>query len=246
MSKDRVSAIYLITNTKNGNKYVGGTTWLVHRLSCHMSEIHNRNHKNRNIQKDLEEFGFGVSDFSFSVLEELKSKDINYITEREQFWIDKICPEYNINDVAGKYIGDYIRTPDAIEKANKKRRGRKQSQEEKYKRSESLRKYWANPENRAKLKKTAEQKKHLSEINMGENNPNWGKKRSKETKSKMSKSMSKIVYIFKHKDGHGCEFSNLVKNAEAELGIPYWVARRLYQGRVDEYNGWKFIEKRET
>ena len=39
-------------------------------------------------------------------------------------------------------------------------------------------------------KLTDEQKRHLSDINMGEKNPNYGLKRSKETRQKMSMSMT--------------------------------------------------------
>ena len=237
--KDKISAIYLVTNLKNNKRYVGGTSNYKHRLVCHRSEIKNKCHHNSNIQEDLEKFGYSLDDFSFSILEVLETNTEDEIVSKEQEWMDRLIPEYNINAVAGRYIGEYIRTDAAKEKANKKKRGRKQSQEEKDKRAASIRKYWAT---HPPIVLSEEKKKHLREINMGNKNPNWGKSRSEESKRKISESNSKFEYMFISPDGNKVKLINL-QNIDKSLNFPTWSARALVSGRVKVSRGWTFIEK---
>jgi hypothetical protein len=89
---------------------------------------------------------------------------------------------------------------------------------------------------------TPEQKQHLSEINTGERNPNWGLHRSDETKKKQSEAIGKyysgaisptgeifspIHNMSKFCVEHGLEVSNMIA---------------LMHGRVRICKGWKRLD----
>ena len=84
--------IYKITNVKNGDCYIGqsidiGRRWRSH-LSCHSREgTHYEYYLYRAFRK------YGVDNFKFEVLEECP---VELLTEREQWYYDKMKPSYNI------------------------------------------------------------------------------------------------------------------------------------------------------
>jgi len=84
----------------------------------------------------------------------------------------------------GVYIPSYLgkhHTEEAKQKIREKRLGQAASPESRHKMSESHK--------RLKKKLSEAQRRHLSEINIGENNPNFGTKNTEETKEKKRRSM---------------------------------------------------------
>lgn len=232
--RKKTCAVYKIKNEINGKEYVGSTKNLEHRMSCHFSEIEGHNHGNPNIRKDS--FEFPTSAFAFYMLERVYDSDM--LIKREQFWINKLNPEYNYNKIAGKSLDGYIKTPEARKKHSITMTGRKQSPETVAKRVATIK---AN--GKQKLKRlTNEQKQHLSEINMGEKNPNWGLKRSDETKNKQSIGRAKVKFTFKQPNGSNIEFVNL-RQFSKNIGISEWILRDLCNHKMKVYNGWEFISK---
>lgn len=80
--------IYKITNTKNGKCYVGQSIDIKRRFWDHRCISHETN---RHLRHAMQKYGKDV--FSYEVLEEC---DPAKLDEREQFWIEKIKPEYNV------------------------------------------------------------------------------------------------------------------------------------------------------
>lgn len=85
--------IYKIINKINGDFYIGKTTKSKEeRLKKHFytSSYGSKTHLHRSIRK------YGISNF---IIEELESNiEKEKLNEREQFWINKLNPQYNMTD----------------------------------------------------------------------------------------------------------------------------------------------------
>ena len=236
MSKINLSYIYCILNTQNNRRYVGSTSRLLSkRKADHFHRLRKGVHYSLLMQNDFNEFG--ESSFVFFKLDEVATFDSDILFQHEQFWMDKYLPEYNINPKAGNTFTDYARERSRewhIEKGH-----RIQSQEEKDKRSKSLRKFYDEHPNHIVI--SEDRKKHLSKINTGKGNPNYGKTRSDETRNKAAISMSKKVWNgFVSPDGvvyNG--IVNLSKFAK-EQGLNEFSLYHLASGKNKIYKGWRF------
>lgn len=89
------SGIYKITNTVNGKIYVGSSKVLEERWSRHVRELKQNIHHNIHLQRAWNKYG--EENFSFDVLEVVESD----LLVKEQYWIDKLNPAYNIGSVGG-------------------------------------------------------------------------------------------------------------------------------------------------
>lgn len=232
------SGVYILYNIFTGRKYVGSSRNLKHRRVSHFSGMKNGTHENYKIRKECATYG--IDSFRWEILERC---ELEWLIEREQWWMDSIKPELNILLTADNHnCTETERRKESRRRQAEKITGRKQSQEEKDKRAKSIREFWARPENKGKKVVSQEQRKVLSEKNTGENNPNWGRHRSHETKEKSRDSLSKCVYVFLSPDGYEFYVRRGLVQCESEgLQLPYWAARRMYQGKLEEYHGWRFL-----
>ena len=84
--------IYKITNIKNGDSYIGQSLNISKRWRSHLS-CYNRNgtHYEYYIYRAFRKYG--VENFRFEVLEECS---VESLTEREQWYYEKLKPTYNI------------------------------------------------------------------------------------------------------------------------------------------------------
>lgn len=81
--------IYCYTNKINGKCYVGQTNYLKRRIREHRSTAFNPKSSSYNhlFHKKMREYG--EDNFEISVLEQGESSDVDYINEREKYWIAK-------------------------------------------------------------------------------------------------------------------------------------------------------------
>lgn len=101
--------VYMIINTSNSKSYIGSTTMTFKkRLNHHRSLLRVGKHKNRHLQNSWSKYG--ESSFVFEILE--ITNKVNAL-EREQFYMDLLKPEYNINPLAS---GTPNMLPETIEK----------------------------------------------------------------------------------------------------------------------------------
>ncbi len=82
--------VYLVTNTINGNKYVGQSTNIERRIMEHKTPNASLASKSPLFVSDLQKYG--VACFKFEVLQECKKHELK---AAEKMWIDCIQPEYN-------------------------------------------------------------------------------------------------------------------------------------------------------
>lgn len=81
--------IYCYTNNFNNKKYVGQTTYPARRRSEHRSAANTPDNPEYNFlfHKKLREYG--EENFTFEILEEIDTTNLDYVDEREQYWIIK-------------------------------------------------------------------------------------------------------------------------------------------------------------
>lgn len=109
-----VSGIYIITNIINGKRYIGSSKSIRKRLWKHRSLLRHNKHENEHFQNAWNKYG--EDKFVYSVLEEC---DIDCLLDREQYYIDTLKPEYNI-DTSTKHEHLNPETVNKIQKARRK------------------------------------------------------------------------------------------------------------------------------
>ena len=154
------SGVYCIKNLVNGKKYIGSSINVFKRKNRHFSELKNLKHKNIKLQRSFNKHG--RDNFIFYVIELVEDK--NNLIIREQYYINKEKPEYNINLIANSSLG-VKRSEETKEKVRLANLGLK------------------HPEWRNKIKSKAQGgDKHWTKT----------KKFSDESKNKMSESQKKL------------------------------------------------------
>lgn len=89
---DGIAGIYFIKCLKNSKMYVGSSVNLITRLECHRSELRGNYHGNRLLQRAYNKYG--EESFIVGILEKVEDRD--KLLELEQYYIDKIKPEFNL------------------------------------------------------------------------------------------------------------------------------------------------------
>ncbi len=88
--------IYAIINVLNDKQYIGSTTNLRRRWCEHRSHLRFQRSHNNHLKSAWNKYG-GCA-FTFRVLENIL--DAKLLLEREQFWMDSLKPEYNLQPIA--------------------------------------------------------------------------------------------------------------------------------------------------
>ena len=154
-TKNKVG-VYRWVNKENGNTYIGSSVNLGRRFRVYydFSYLSVRINKSKSrIYSSILKHGY--SNFQLEILEYCtKENAIN----REQYYIDLLKPEYNLNSIAGSRLGS-IHSEETRLKMSTSAQGRNH---------------------------TEETKKLISLATKGINNPNFGKTHSEETKALIS------------------------------------------------------------
>ncbi len=171
------SGIYRIVNTINGKLYIGSAVNLRDRKRCHFKELRHNTHRNSKLQHAWNKYG--SDNFTFEIIELVLIPEL--LTAREQYWIDKLKPFFNIARIAGSQLG-VKRSPETRAKLSASRlgkpahnRGKKASPEARANMSASQRR---NPPNLGK-KFSPEHCAKIGAASLG-NKSNLGRKRSPE------------------------------------------------------------------
>lgn len=178
--------VYEIKNLINGKRYIGSTVNKRKRWRRHRNWLQDNKHSNNHLQNAWNKYG--EENFEFSVLEKVGDED--NLLDKEQEYLDKEDPEYNVaidakasmRGISGEDHPWYgaKHTEEAKKKMSEAHKGKKLSEKTKDKISEAHRDKDISREIEEKIIK------FLPDEVSGENNPFYGKKHSEETKEKMS------------------------------------------------------------
>lgn len=81
--------IYCYTNNINNKKYIGQTSAIGRRKSEHKYAAFNPDAKDYNLLFHQKLRQYGIENFTFEILEEIDTLDLDYVDEREQYWIQE-------------------------------------------------------------------------------------------------------------------------------------------------------------
>lgn len=98
--KQYTSGIYCI-KSHHGRIYIGSSSKIKGRYSAHCSDLKGNKHDNSRLQNYVNKYG--ICNLTFSCVELC---DESQLIKREQYYIDKLNPYYNIHRVAGSSKGN--------------------------------------------------------------------------------------------------------------------------------------------
>ena len=96
----KVSGIYQIKNKVNNKIYIGSAASFYYRWAEHKFLLRKQNHSNYHLQNAWNKYG--EDSFEFFIVEECPE---DKLIEKEQYYFDKLKPEYNICKIAGNTSG---------------------------------------------------------------------------------------------------------------------------------------------
>jgi len=164
------SGVYAIVNKVNGHRYIGSSVYIYNRWKTHRHNLNQGKHHSGHLQNAWNKYGANY--FVFSVLEYCERSKL---IEREQFYIDLLCPEYNITKRAVPSLGRK-QSPETIAKRFFWQKGYKHSLETRAKIGNG---------NKGKIR-TQEFRQRLSVSQKGRVSNRLGCKLSIETRKKIS------------------------------------------------------------
>jgi group I intron endonuclease len=101
--------IYKITNTANGKVYIGSSVNIELRISIHFSNLRSLHCRtNKTMKADFDKCG--ESAFVWEIIEQITVMDSVFISEREEFWLNKMresgIETYNSKNPSRRYTYD--------------------------------------------------------------------------------------------------------------------------------------------
>ena len=164
----REKVVYKIVNKKNDKKYIGSTNDKGRRWYNHKWRLANNCHRNQHLQRAYNKYG--SDNFEFVVVEQVDK--ISDLIQREQYYMDILEPEYNINPKADR--SEF--SEETRKKISESHKGKEMSREARRRMSESHKGKEMPKETREKIGKSIS----------GMNNPFYGQHHSKKAKQKIS------------------------------------------------------------
>ena len=167
-----LSGVYCIKNSTNSHQYIGSSKYLKNRHADHFSKLRNGVHCNKYLQRAFDKYGEDC--FNFVILEYTEA--VNLVT-REQWYLDNLKPEYNINKKAYSCLGRG-NSPETRRKISEANKGKIVSQATRQKKSQSLLGHFVSNETKEKI--SAKAKQRLS--GNPQNHPMFGKTHSEDSR----------------------------------------------------------------
>lgn len=124
-SLPNASGVYRIVCTVTSRFYIGSAVNLRIRRKNHFNTLQLNQHKNPKLQRAFNKYGPDA--FTFEVIELILFPEM--LVTREQYWIDRLNPWFNIARVAGSNLGMRY-SPDSVEQSRVARTGMKRTPEQ--------------------------------------------------------------------------------------------------------------------
>jgi len=122
--KGHISGVYKIICLPTGKIYIGSSVNIFDRWTIHKSGLRNNKHYNPHLQKAWNKYK--ENNFNFEIIEKV---DNNFLTEKENFWIEKFNSRNN------KYGFNIAKPGDIRHRTNPGMTGRSHSEKSKLKMS---------------------------------------------------------------------------------------------------------------
>jgi group I intron endonuclease len=196
--------IYAIVNILNGHFYVGSAVNLCRRRSEHFTDLQKNKHHSGHLQNAY--IKYGADAFRFFIVEYVEVAED--LLKREQYYIDTLNPEYNINPIAGSALGikrseeTKVRMRESAKNRkrgplseqhkknlSKARKGKPQSAAHKAKNSESHKGHTPTEATRKKLSESHKGHKHTEASKAKLSEAGKGRKHTEASKAKMSEAL---------------------------------------------------------
>ena len=100
--EDKISGVYKITNTITGDFYIGSSKNIKQRWYAHRNPSFWKQHPNTKMVQAMVKYGY--ENFMIEVIEETTN-----LHEREQYWMDKLKPAYNMRRAYEPNVEEYNR-----------------------------------------------------------------------------------------------------------------------------------------
>ena len=117
----RNPVIYQILNIKNNHSYIGSSDQFVRRQKAHRNDLRKVKHHSRYLQRAWNKYG--EDQFTVIILETVLFREL--LEVREQYWIDKLKPQYNMAKCVSASMTGQRHTEESKKKMSLTRLGRK-------------------------------------------------------------------------------------------------------------------------
>jgi group I intron endonuclease len=182
------AGIYMWKHIESGKVYIGSAVDLSRRLTQYFSIKYLQKNKTMHICNALASHGYLA--FSLTICEyidisNLSKKEANkLILEKEQFYLDNLKPDYNINLIAGSRLGA-LHSEDSIARMSEIQRN---------------------------IDRTAMNNPMYGKI--GDNHPRFGKSHTIDSRTKISETKGTIIYVYNSEGSLVNSFSSANKASE--------------------------------
>lgn len=245
--------IYKITNNKNNKIYIGQTIkqrptdrYSQHRyLATHPQQEKGMSYLHKAMNK------YGLENFSFEVIEQIDNSQLN---TKQQYWIqyyDSMIPNgYNMTE-GGEGTQGYSRQQSIEERLKRQQSNKKyyaEHPEVKQQIGKRTKKLWENTQYRQKVTEGVHKfyNQH-PDIFKGQNNPFYGKHHTEQSLQKIKEAAKKRQLPIAQLDKDTLETIKVydgVKVAQRELQVSHgWISKAAKQNKVAYGYRWKFIQK---
>lgn len=233
------SGVYIVKNKITGDIYVGSSKDLVARWNQHRYTLRHKKGQNELLQGAWDKYG--EKEFEFKILALVPP---NKLVEIEQSLIDGLKPAYNISLEIGKFPMSYRKRQETEEYRKQVSNAVKDLwKNQEYKDCHSKPRKWKDGKpNRLGVKLTDEQKNHLSEINTGDKNPNYGKHRTDEFKQRTSNSNGRVYYGIVSPDGTVYATIQNMSRFCVNNGLCVSEMVGIARGRKKSHKGWTCLD----
>jgi group I intron endonuclease len=99
-NNSNISGIYKITNIINNKFYIGSTYCFLARKNHHFNRLFHNKHPNKYLQMSYNKYG--INNFKFEIIAKCPKE---YNLKLEQWFIDNMKPNYNLQKTAGSNLG---------------------------------------------------------------------------------------------------------------------------------------------
>lgn len=207
--------IYKIVHEPTGRCYVGQSQDVERRMNDHLKSLENKKHPNEHLQNAWDKYG--EEQFSFEIVE---ACNLDFLSEREQFWIDNLDSEFNKSRCVESFWRGMRHSEKTLEKMSRVQKGNshasgyRHTEEAKRKIAESARGRKHTEEAKRKISDSKKGKKLSDKHRKTLSEAHKGNPKTLFALSKASSALRGVRWSQERKDALSAKFKGRVKTPE--------------------------------